>query len=426
MIEHRSKQSLSIDQETSINTQLKKLIDISFKLSGNTKNKNNGLSLAASCDNVAYASTLLNGMDNDPFYLALVATRHIHIRRLSALVNDEDDNAKIENSTYDLLKQKYSKHHPKYLLINLDELNSTITCIKSIQSKKVANKDTFQNKEIKLLNARGIKIVDSFVRDCNEWMKSLSSKEDIENESILADNAIHQGVDSFIRMLHDAKGHCLRAISLYREFDAHEICIKYCDFCLDIISMINSAAKKLSRGPEKNENDEDKDMRYFEADIMAMKAYSLTKSKQYMRGKACARDAWEKGLTNPRVCNMVVLFHCTVAQETNDNAQDAQQVNGTEIPVSNSLLELDNAIKHIMREFRTSQKSDCVDLEILSTFPCLIDICKEYEDNGKGLILLGVQERQITMITRSKLIKDQAFQTSNINCFEDYFSKSSS
>ena len=293
MIEHRSNQSLSVDQETSINTQLKKLIDISFKLSGNTKNtKNKGLSLVASSDNT---SALLNGMDNDPFSLALVATRHIHIRRLSALVHD-DGNAKIENSAYDLLKQNYSKDHPKYLLINLDELNSTITCIKSVKSKKGTNKGTFHSKQIKLLNARGIKIVDNFVRDCNEWMKSLSSKEGIENESILADNAIHEGINLFHRILHDAKGHCLRAISLYRELDAHEICVKYCDFCLDIISVINLVISKSSRGSEKNEN-EDKDMRYFEADIMAMKAYSLTKSKQYMRGKVCARDAWEKGLT---------------------------------------------------------------------------------------------------------------------------------
>ena len=429
MIEHRSSIIIQssypshndIEQKTFINMQLKKLIDISFKLSGNNNKSSNGISLVAgssSCCNTVVSSTLINSMDNDPFYLALVATRLVHIRILSALVQQDENNTNDDN-TYDLLKHNYSKNHPRYLLISLDELNSTITLLKSNVNG------------IKLLNDRGLKVVDNFVKDCLECLKSLKSNED--DNGILVDNTIHQAIDSFINLLHDSKAHCMRAIELYREMNTHEICIKYCDYCLEIVSIIESASKKKSSSiRSSSENNEDSDnLKYFMADIMSIKAYSLTKSKQYMRGKVCARDAWDKGLSKPRVYNMAILFHCTVAHEIRDIAQDSQQLGSTgviETPVSNSLLELDNAIKHLTKQNSggdNNANGGSIEMDVILSFPFLESICKEYEDNGEGLILLGVQERWIAMLARSKFIKEHFYRKNGMDCSQEYFAKHS-
>jgi hypothetical protein len=109
------------------------------------------------------------------------------------------------------------------------------------------------------------------------------------------------------------------------------------------------------------------------AEVLSVLAYSLSMSGNLAHGMKMAREAWNK---QKCVNNLVTLFHCASRYENAD-----------------TLLEFDNALN----ELSTSDHED-----ILQHFPRLSNSCVENEADGGGELLLGVQERWMNLLLRSK------------------------
>ena len=91
-----------------------------------------------------------------------------------------------------------------------------------------------------------------------------------------------------------------------------------------------------------------------------------------------ARRAWEKA---KNVDTLVALFHTQLRHKSQD-----------------ALLTFDTALGELL----ASQPSESTSDEVLAAFPRLSNACAENEENGGGLILLGIQERWIDFAVKSK------------------------
>lgn len=241
---------------------------------------------------------------------------------------------------YRLMLDQLSKSHQLRSFVVLDKLSATLSIAFEVRQRKLES-------EYQSIDAEAIILADQYL--------SLFKRDD----ALTTDTTLFVDTKNSMKteLFEAAKVQFSRAVSLYHSGNAFEMCAKWASLLKDILD-----TRKVS--PEHGEDP-------ILAEVLSILAFSLTMSGSHAEGMKMAREAWKQ---QKCVNNLVTLFHCATKHEHAD-----------------TLLEFDNALN----ELSTSDYDN-----ILEHFPRLSNSCVENE--GSGELLLGVQERWMNLLLRSK------------------------
>ena len=389
MICERSNQEMTREEDLKIDEYVKSLLELCDKLTENEMNEE-----------------YENPFENEYLSLILRATRRIYLRRLCSSESDASLEKIIFRNPYKYLHVRFSLDlnatfcAVKHLCISVDQISATLAVIHKIRKKNEypTDRSKFENKLL-ILDNQCIQYTKEFYAGFEKIMQPhclSGSKNDL---SVLTNRPIKQ----LFWLLRESHAHCVRAISMYMYSDDnnYECCVKWCDCLLTCITYTDKIKSHCHSISPVNffDNDAQKDQALSE--VLAIKAYALTKNGHIKEGLQCARKSWDTNKSNPEVKNLITLFHCSAVYETKSEKVESYE----------SLLELDEAISHILLSASSSytnasyKKTD----EIISIFSTLANSCMEIENDDYQPILLGLQERWIEALIRSSTLKNALF-----------------
>lgn len=241
---------------------------------------------------------------------------------------------------YGLIIDQLPKSHPVRSIVLLDKLSGVLSIAFEVRKKSIDSGSIDQDAIIL----------------AEEYLSSFKRDDPLTTDTTLFVDA---KISKKMELVEEAKVQMSRAVSLYHSYNAYEMTSRWASFLKDL----------LESGKTSSEHSEDPIL----AEVLSVLAYSLSMSGNLAHGMKMAREAWNK---QKCVNNLVTLFHCASRY---DNAD--------------TLLEFDNALN----ELSTSDHED-----ILQHFPRLSNSCVENEADGGGELLLGVQERWLNLLLRSK------------------------
>ena len=273
--------------------------------------------------------------------MTLHAIRSVHVRRkMKGTCNDSDNSFP---DPYRLIFDQLSKSHPLRPFVFLDKLSATLSIAFVVRQRKIES-------EYESIDQEAIILAD-------EYLSSVKRDDALATDTTLFVDARNSMKKELVE---EAKVQFTRAVSLYNSCNAYEITSRWASLLKDVLETC-----KIS-----SEHGEDPIL----AEVLSVLAYSLSMSGDYANGMKMAREAWKK---QKCVNNLVTLFHCAARYEHAD-----------------TLLEFDNALN----ELSTSDHDN-----ILEHFPRLSNSCVENDEaDGGGELLLGVQERWMNLLLRSK------------------------
>jgi hypothetical protein len=284
-------------------------------------------------------SLMERSFENDQILvLTLQAIRSVHVRRKMSRTSDEGG---VALDPYRLMFDQLSKSHQLRPFVVLDKLSATLSIAFEVRQRKLEN-------EYQSIDQEAIILAD----------QCLSSFK--RGDALNSDTTLFVDTKNLMKkeLFDEAKVQFSRAVSLYHSYKAYEMCAKWASLLKDVLETCKGSA----------EHGDDPIL----AGVLTVLAYSLSMSGSHAEGMKMVRGAWKK---QKSVDNLVILFHCATLHEHAD-----------------ALLELDNALN----ELSTSDHDN-----ILEHFPRLSNSCVENEAEG-GELLLGVQERWMNLLLRSK------------------------
>lgn len=285
-------------------------------------------------------SLVEKSFENDQILsLTLLAIRSVYVRRRMSRTSNEGG---VALDPYRLIFDQLSKSHQLRPFILLDKLSATLSIAFEVRQRKLES-------EYQSIDQEAIILADQYLSSFKR------------GDALTTDTTLFVDTKNLMKteLFDEAKVQFSRAVSLYQGCKAYDMCAKWSSMLKDILE-----TRKVS-----TEHGEDPIL----AEVLSILAYSLSMSGSHAEGMKMAREAWKK---QKCVNNLVTLFHCAAKHAPSD-----------------TLLEFDNALN----ELATSDHDN-----VLEHFPRLSNSCVENEAEGGGELLLGVQERWMNLLLRSK------------------------
>ena len=413
MLYHRTKAppGPSDEDEAAIDSELRALVDLSLKFEGGANSGTSGSSLGSGAGHglavlaareplggSATKKPALGGGDGvDAFDLALTACRITRVRRLTSRVATAGREGAMDASCgglnpYNVLLDKYPKTRPKHLFIMFDQLSAILSTVQATREKVQGMAEV---KSPTWLDKLALEVARGCFEELEISPSSTAASQNTSSSSTLFVN-LDSARDLRLNCLREAKRHFARAVSLYRSTDfSHGTVAQWADLFISVLRLFQKERDMAGSlgGSLPSQRDSDQVL----AEVMAVKAYALSMSGNYASALKTARGAWEllEKVSRPNIHNLTVLFHCCVLQDT----KGASKVNVSSS--GNAMLELDNALSSFLSSSETTSLSESTTNDLLSVFPVLSNSCIENESNSGGALLLGVQERWVTLFTKS-------------------------
>lgn len=361
-----SDSAMNIEDEASIDTHFKTLVELSRTLPDSSK-------------------------DTNIFDLALEVARIILTRRLLFSI---EMRGKYQDP-YILLMDNYPRDHKNFSIIGLAHLNSCLTM------RSGAN---IRDETILYLDKCALDIGTLLVHQFTSIHSSSDGKSD---STTLFDCSKRESKQA--KPLEESRTQFARAVSFYHslQLEAGNFqTIAWCDLLIEIIMLSQRHSTRVISKEECNE---------IVSGIMAIKAIALSSDANYGAGLKTAREAWKTCASE--VGNIVTLFYCSVRYELSSDSSDEQKecIN----KYSNTLLELDNAILTFLTLSKILPSKELPENELLRAFPIMCNTCMENDTENRRPLLLGLQQRWIDLYIKSTSVAAALNQDNDDCCIKN-------
>ena len=281
--------------------------------------------------------------ENNILKLVLKTLRSVHTRRMMLyLSNVKEYGNEPEPDTYQIMFDQLSRGHQLRPSVVLDKISAILHVSSEVRRRKLDGVFHSIDQEVIIL--------------ADQFLSSLKHETPSDTTLFVDTKNVMK-----TELINDAKEQFARAVSLYHSWDAHEMCAKWARMMKDLHEK-NRVASEHGEG-------------HLQAGVLSLLGFSLSMSGNHAEGMKMAREAWN---IHKCVDNLVTLFHCATKHETAD-----------------TLLEFDNALNELPVNDHDN---------ILEHFPRLSNACVENEADGGGELLLGIQERWMNLLLRSRAL----------------------
>ena len=338
---------------------------------------------------------------SDAFHVMLRAAREIRTRRLVAGAPSIVAGKCVSGMTdpYQNLLDRLGPCHSKIPLVVLDSMSAILTAIQILRQKAFIGLESTMTE----LDELALSVANRYLESFNTLNGSSLALSSPDGTTVFQSNPLEEMREM---LLERARATFSRALALYHGSDDKiNICHRWADHLIATLEHFQDKDKRAHQadyftGQTQSASEE------ILVEVLAIKAYCLSESGEYNQGLRIARKAWtlSERSTKPTVHIFGVMFHAAVLQETNQGTDSSNNS-------CDALLELDNALTFLVEgrgDIEESSTRSFIDTnveKILEIFPALCKACLENEGESGGRIQLGVKERWIKLLIKSKSLR---------------------